>query len=699
MESTGYRSKWFAAFAVALLAIAWAIQGEAQPSHADIDNTPVNVEIFLILINTSTQYISSYLTDSCVILDSDEDMNMSVNEIRSGLCENYTTTVLGKLDGASEDISKLTHTLDNASDTELSVGDKAHSTKYLQDMLTPYLALHSNLTAHFYLHQRLLDLLKDIATKYFYNATDANLSIALSEVSQAIMALEGMRTVHNRLIDNVEGIRQISIGGENHTNPYIATLMSGLSELRSGYQEYGGVIAFFQSVLKVKGPLLTIEVNQRVFYLTGDLQISGAFICEGTSLADVQVAIWLDNRSMGTSSCEPSGYFTFSTKVPVEAHIGTNVILANLTFNDTPVASNRIVIVIEKVPVIFLLDELDSDYSKDDMPNVTGIVQDVFGKPLPTLELSIGLDDASETARCDLDGKFRYPLQLTGLGYGEHILYVTSKEDALYLSGGNKISFKVNQKTWLSLDPIAQTAKVGDHVSVSGTLMNDDGAPMDGKKIIIIADNATYITITQDGNFQTTISFDSRGLYSIHAIYISEDEQLRNATSSVQYISVKTSTQHGGLGYLPLFVVCAIILVSFAVGMAYVFARSRVTRNRAERQRKRIPVHETQRRDLALGLIEEARIYSGPLLSSEQEAVIRQYRSYLSYVALTTGSDLAYLTPSEVCALSIKSGAPAKEARLITRTFQKAYYTRARVDPEDIKVMAECIDRILEAAT
>jgi hypothetical protein len=83
------------------------------------------------------------------------------------------------------------------------------------------------------------------------------------------------------------------------------------------------------------------------------------------------------------------------------------------------------------------------------------------------------------------------------------------------------------------------------------------------------------------------------------------------------------------------------------------------------------------------------------MLRSEQEAVIRQYQSFLRFVVRRTGADISCLTPGEICELSMKAGVPKKEALMITRTFEKAYYTGARVTVDDVRSMGRGTDKVL----
>ncbi len=136
-------------------------------------------------------------------------------------------------------------------------------------------------------------------------------------------------------------------------------------------------------------------------------------------------------------------------------------------------------------------------------------------------------------------GVVEYPYTVTTEGVNS--VTVTYNGDGTHASASDSTTFTASKvETQITIDPIAD-AKVGDQITVTGTLEDTEGNPVDGDVIVTI-NGVDYPATATDGEFEVPYTVTTEGTNSVTVTY-NGDDKYTSASDSTTFTSSKTETE------------------------------------------------------------------------------------------------------------------------------------------------------------
>jgi hypothetical protein len=696
--------------AILLTAVLLAVPtvGVAEVSHTNYDDAQVNLLVFCNLLNTSVQQVNGYLSNSNLQLDSDGEVDDE--EMRASFITNREEIINLPIERAYWNHTQLNRTLSDAKRTKDEILDLAESGQYLEDIITPYFHLKENLSLHCELHEHLLEDLSNLVGIYFDSdqITDTQMAESIGNITHAAMDLEELRTFHQALETNIQALESVTVEGEDLDLCGVEDIETNLDELEALYDYYEDLIDFFSYRLVLEEPMLILELEKDRYYLKEEMKGSGYFLTGGPLESSQVINILMEDRPLYSTNTDTRGYFTFSFDVPLDACLGIVNISANVSFESQLFQSKPLVVLIEKIPLRLEMILSGQDLSQDEVLEISVEVRDHYYDSISSGLVHINVSsEESVSLTTSRDGMFVHKVDLDGYNYGYYSVEARFPETAQYQATEVLDFFRVNIETIIEIEAESTEVKVGEELDFIGIFRTGEGEDLDGYELVLYKDgSAQNVITTQDGQFQTSVTFQQAGTYRLQVTFVSQDPRLRNSTSEELLITVEAPIEDEGpflslwiwlviLAIIIIVVLIAVVMTVFRRGKKREVSKPPPTRpedKEPSKKEKEIPRPSEHLVQTALDRVEMLDI---EFMSSEQESVVVHYRIFLEHVVRSTGLDISSMTPNEIRNAAIGSGMSSVPVRTVTNIFNKAFYAETKVTTRDMESMAEGIERIL----
>lgn len=253
---------------------------------------------------------------------------------------------------------------------------------------------------------------------------------------------------------------------------------------------------------------------------------------------------WDDFRA-GEGQTNEGGLFLIQCKVPNDAEMGTNQVVALAKSNDVYAGSwsdptieiySNTTLMLTMVQSIGLEDEL----------NITGILLDAGNQPLSDKSINVYWNESYlGTTTTDNQGEFL--LSYTPTELGKFDVYVTfAGEEYLAASNDSQIITVKDMSTRLKLTVTPTTTKRGDEVNIKGELYSESESSMPNASIYFFYNEQQVLTTTtsSQGKFDENLAIpedSSLGEIIIKGHYPGND--LYAEANAEQIIIVQAETQ------------------------------------------------------------------------------------------------------------------------------------------------------------
>ena len=265
-----------------------------------------------------------------------------------------------------------------------------------------------------------------------------------------------------------------------------------------------------------------------------DVTVSGQLLDEnGNPISNEEVTVVFDGsrRLVKTNS---RGYYEASFET---TDVGNKVVKVEYAGNDIYDSANEDT----KVNVVpnngSISLKLPSDATVDKTTSINGTITDQDGKAVANTPVNVTVNGKLYQTVTDANGEFS--ILVDNLVSGTNNVTVTAGNELIKVKPVNTKLNALKQDCILTVDPIKES-KIGDNVSITGKLTNDEGDPMKSAVVSIDINGNKYQAITDNqGNYQLTVSSTKVGSNNVTVSYSNDKYNPINTTTSFEVIKKK----------------------------------------------------------------------------------------------------------------------------------------------------------------
>ncbi len=256
--------------------------------------------------------------------------------------------------------------------------------------------------------------------------------------------------------------------------------------------------------------------------------ITGSLIDEfNQKLADQEISITVNNEIISTTT-DNDGVYTINYTVTTAGTYNVDVNYAgDDKYNKSSVSTSFNVVKVETTLTVSRI----SDVIPGATVIITGSLVDEDGQPLPGQEVSITVNNEIIPATTDGDGVYTVSYVADIAGLNEVIVNYAGTNK--YVESSASTSFNVAKiETTLTVSPIGDVVP-GETVTITGSLVDEDGQPLPGQEISITVNNE-IIPATTDGDGVYTVSYvaDIAGLTEVIVNYAGTNKYVESSAST-----------------------------------------------------------------------------------------------------------------------------------------------------------------------
>lgn len=271
----------------------------------------------------------------------------------------------------------------------------------------------------------------------------------------------------------------------------------------------------------------TTKINKSVI-------INGTLVTQDNQTIPNASIDYIFNKVTEQTTTDNNGKFSVNITPEVS---GTFDVIFNYEGNATFSASSQ------EVP--FTVNKLNSNITLDDIESVkagknvtiAGKLFDENNNPVNNVNISVTVNNVPKTLTTDNNGKFTYNYQ-TSIASNNNVTVVFNGDN--YRNGNNKTTTFVTTKlnTNINLDTI-NTVNQGENITISGSLVDEEGNLIQNADIKIVINNVTNINTQTNSNGLFNISTNNVNPDNNYISVIYSGDQIYNSSQANTSVIVK----------------------------------------------------------------------------------------------------------------------------------------------------------------
>jgi len=456
------------------------------------------------------------------------DLDMLIDLLRSSIdYSEYTLeSLIGEyIAGANDNMSIVNGLLDPAEQLLQIMMDVVESYENLSRLMPPFLEFAQ-------LEEQFIDMEASLISERdfirslsgYVNLTDEQTLAAMGSIGRANSLLVRMDGSIDAMVESANEISALEVDG---SMPFADNDLLELIEQLRGllYMIELELLDFLRSDDDPSGtgenpwkdvsPFLVLWLEEETVYL-GESIRGGVYLFFNGSFQEGRfVQIDLDGLPLSTGITDSDGELRFEFEVPVnESWLGSHVLTANSSSGWEELYSDPVTVTVSLIPTEVRIEIEATLLTLDDQLNISAIVTDIFGRPVENGNCVYHLNADGIAFVTDEFGENAYSWDASEIGLGKHTVWAEFLGHLPYAPSSSVVAeLTINIPTKLDLNLFSDRFALGYKIVGNGTIFANQSEPIDG----------AIITIFVDGEFETNVSSDDRGIfsYSIESIELS----------------------------------------------------------------------------------------------------------------------------------------------------------------------------------
>ena len=179
-----------------------------------------------------------------------------------------------------------------------------------------------------------------------------------------------------------------------------------------------------------------------------------------------------------------------------------------------------------------------SDAKVGEPASIKGKLTDKNGKAVPNMPVNVTVNNKTYKTITDADGN--YEIEANNVIEGQNNVTVTSGNDKIDVEDVSSTFDARRKDASLTVNPIAK-AKVGDNVTITGKLVDEQNNPITNAPVKVTVNNKTYTVVTdEEGNYEITVPNVVEGLNKVNVTYINDEYNTQSTNTTFEASKAKT---------------------------------------------------------------------------------------------------------------------------------------------------------------
>jgi hypothetical protein len=390
---------------LAALLAAPTLSVEAEVPHENYEYVSANINIVVMILNTSISYFESSLVALYY-----EDVS-----------------------GGSENLSAVRSLLDPAENLIDEIEDIAESYDELRVLVPPFAELADEEGAFVGMESSLID------ARGVIRSLSGRESLTDDETIQAMIAINQMSTLISRMNGTIDDMLTAAneivslsvddalpfadndlIGLIENLRELLYMIEVELVELIEGEDGPGG-----NEGISI-GSFLTLWVSDSSLYLGDDLTGGGYLFFNGSFRSGSAVSILWNGSELISATTGSFGSYGFSFTIPLnESWLGTHEAIASASTPFENLTSDPLTITVSMIPTSFVISLSSRMLSLSEDLDVSILLRDVRGTGVADAGFNLTLDGETTVLNVDSSGRYSTTFAAANLGIGAHTLSAT----------------------------------------------------------------------------------------------------------------------------------------------------------------------------------------------------------------------------------------------------------------------------------
>ncbi|MGB2581538.1 MAG: DUF4129 domain-containing protein, partial [Thermoplasmata archaeon] len=504
------------------------LSAEAEVPHENYEYVSANINIVLMILNTSISYFESSLVALYY-----EDVS-----------------------GGNENLSAVRSLLDPVENLIDEIEDIAESYDELRVLVPPFAELADEESAFVGMESSLIDA-RDVIRSLSgqVSLTDEETIQARIAINQASALISQMNATIDDMLVAADEIVSLSVDGafpfaDNDLIELIENLRNLLYMIEV---ELVDLIEDDDGPGDDEGisiePFLTLWISDSSPYLGDDLTGGGVLFFNDSFRSGHDVSVLWDGSELVSAITGTFGSYGFDFAIPLnESWLGTHEMIASASTPFENLTSDPLTISVSMIPTSFVIGLSSQLLSPSENLDVSILLRDVREDGIADAEFNLTIDGETTTFNVDSSGRYSTTFVAADLSIGNHTLSATYDGGVPYLPCSSpEFTFKIDVPTTLELNPFIEKVYRGYYLVGNGTLVTYTLEPLPDMTIRLSIDGVLVqnATTNDDGVFTFSIATESMtvGTHLLTAEFLPENETWRSSMDKAEFrIYVTEST-------------------------------------------------------------------------------------------------------------------------------------------------------------
>ena len=179
-----------------------------------------------------------------------------------------------------------------------------------------------------------------------------------------------------------------------------------------------------------------------------------------------------------------------------------------------------------------------SDAKVGEPASIKGKITDKNGKAVPNMPVNVTVNNKTYKTITDADGN--YEIEANNVIEGQNNVTATSGNDKIDVEDVSSTFDARRKDASLTVNPIAK-AKVGDNVTITGKLVDEQNNPITNAPVKVTVNDKTYTVVTdEEGNYELTVPNVVEGLNKVNVNYINDEYNTQSTNTTFEASKAKT---------------------------------------------------------------------------------------------------------------------------------------------------------------
>ena len=297
---------------------------------------------------------------------------------------------------------------------------------------------------------------------------------------------------------------------------------------------YGSQASVSVTVTSLIVPTISLSASSSIISVGDTPSLTGSLLDNGTGITGASVKIYQGTSLLDTVTTDSNGAFSYTGSATTSSGSLTYKAVFDGDSSYASVTSSDVIVTVSKVNTSLDIDvPLSLVYS--DAFNITGTLTDASNNAIGSATVKLKVDGSVvDTGTTNSSGVVQFTR--TPVTMGNHTFTLTYEGTAKYNSVDSQtVSRTIGKETSVITvtSPSNNSSWYSDgSVTVTGTLLTDDGESMASKSVVVSESGTTITTFTTDSNgaFSGSLTGLSTGSHSLKFEFVTDDYY---ATSNV----------------------------------------------------------------------------------------------------------------------------------------------------------------------